>query len=69
MNFLISILFIILMLISNPVSADVVSSNISSRLTRLIEQVDQLEKKQQEIMASQNKIINEIKNLKIQARR
>ncbi len=68
MKFFIPIL-LMLILGSAPVLADVADSNVSSRLTRLMEQVDQLEKKQQEIIVSQNKIIEKIHNLKVQARR
>lgn len=69
MKFL-SIFLMILMLGSNPIlAADVPDSNVSPRLTRLIEQLDELEKKQQQIILSQKKIIDEIQSLKIQSRR
>ncbi len=42
-------------------------TGVSKRMTRLIEQLDELEKKQQGILTSENKILEEIKGLKIQA--
>lgn len=59
----------VLMLGSNPVLADSSQSSISSRLARLIEQVGQLEKKQQQMIFSENKIFDKIQNLKIFSRR
>ncbi len=41
----------------------------SARLTTLINKIDEFETKQQEILAKQDKILEEIKSLKIQARR
>ena len=41
----------------------------SQRLGRLIQQVESIEKKYEELLARQDEIIAEIKNLKIQARR
>ncbi len=48
--------------------AENTGSDVSGRITRLIGQVDELEKKQQQILLTENKLIEEIKNLKIQAR-
>ncbi len=69
MNFFIPVFLIVLTFGSSPLLADSSESTISSRLTRLIERVDQLEKKQQQIIVSENKIVDEIQNLKIQSRR
>ncbi len=69
MNFFISIFLMMLILGSHPLLADNSESTLSSRLTRLIDRVDQLEKKQQEIIITQSKIIDKIQNLKIQSRR
>lgn len=43
--------------------------DVSARITRLIQQVDEIEKKQQQIIVTENKIVEEINNLKIQSRR
>ncbi len=69
MKILIAIFFIFLTLGSDRLLAENAGSNVSGRITRLIEQVDELEKKQQQILLTENELIEEIKNLKIQARR
>ena len=44
-------------------------SDITKRIVLLIEKVDQLEKNQQQILATENEIMSQLQNLKIQARR
>lgn len=43
--------------------------DVSARMTRLIQQVDELEKKQQQTLVDQSDILEQINNLKIQVRR
>ena len=63
------IFFLILKFQTAPLFAEDAGTDASTQITRLIEQVDQLEKNQQEILVAQNKILDEIKNLKVQSRR
>ena len=49
--------------------AEDAGGDVSQRITRLIEKVDELEKKQQQTLVDQDDVLEKIKSLKIQARR
>jgi len=68
MRISIVIFFLFLIFGTRYLLAENTGSDVSGRITRLIGQVDELEKKQQQILLTENKLIEEIKNLKIQAR-
>ena len=69
MRRLFAVFFLFLVLAGRPLFAENGGSDISARLTRLINKMDEFENKQQEILAQQDKILEEIDSLKIQARR
>ena len=64
-----SIFFLALMLGQFSLFAANEDQNVSQRIMKLITQVDQLEKTQQELLTSETAILDDIKDLKIFAHR
>lgn len=64
-------IFLFLFVSAHVISAEpkTLPPGVSGKISSLIFKVDELEKKQEEILKRQDQLIEEIKNLKIQARR
>lgn len=65
------ILFIVFLFTATPQAGAVPPESnaaVNKKIAKLIEQLDQFEKKQQDILKHQDETLQEIKNLKIQAR-
>lgn len=67
--FTLIISFFFLMFGFNNLFAADAGMDVSRRITHLIQKVDEIEKKQQQTLIDQGDILEQINNLKIQARR